>query len=194
MSPGANPRRGISKSRARKPTSDVSPRRGARPKYSEKFRHKVVKYSIKNGIARAADRFEVSTPSVTNWRKLYGVTRKTKIRAEKGQKISLPKQPIPKQERRSTGRKYSAQFRREVAEFSVLEGVVSTAQRFGVSTPSVTNWRREFGINRSTKAKRARKNMQGNAAGRGMTRLQINAIKKKLVQSLRLIDQWIEKN
>ncbi len=113
MSPGANPRRGISKSRARKPTSDVSPRRGARPKYSESFRHKVVKYSIKNGIARAADRFEVSTPSVTNWRKLYGVTRKTKIQAEKGQKISLPKQPIPKQERRSTGRKYSAQFRRE---------------------------------------------------------------------------------
>ena len=194
MSPRSKPRRGTRTSRAQIPVSRVSPRRGARPKYSDSFRHKVVSYSIKNGIARAAARFEVSTPSVTNWRKLYGVTRTTKARAEDGQKITLPKHPIPKKERGSTGRKYSAQFRREVAEFSILEGVVSTAQRFGVSTPSVTNWRREFGINRSTKAKRARKNMQGNSTGRGMTRLQINAIKKKLVQSLRLIDQWIEKN
>ncbi len=194
MTPRTIPRKRTSRSRAKKPTSRVASRRGARPNYSESFRRKVVKFSIKNGIARAAARFEVSTPSVTNWRKLYGVTRKTKARAQIGQKISLPKQPIPKKERATTGRKYSPQFRREVAEFSILEGVVSTAMRFGVSTPSVTNWRREFGITRSTRAKRTRNGLPGKSTGSGLTRQQVKAIKKNLVQALQCIEQWSEKN
>ena len=96
------------------------------------------------------EKFSVSTPSVTNWRKDFGVTRATKEAAVSGKKVVLPEKPLSKPV--PAGRKnYPDAFREEVARFSALEGIEKTALRFGVSSPSVTNWRREFGINRETR-------------------------------------------
>ncbi|MBT7105177.1 MAG: hypothetical protein HN940_12885 [Planctomycetes bacterium] len=151
-SKATNPRR-VKKQQSRSAAKKVAKKKvsPSRPQYSDAFRRKVVQFSVINGIVTAAEKYSVSTPSVTNWRKLYGVSRQTKVAAIEGRAVKIAKTPLPKSQRVATGRKFSPTFRKEVAEFSISEGVARTADRFGVSTPSVTNWRREFGITRQSR-------------------------------------------
>ncbi len=165
----------------------------SRPQYSEAFRRKVVQFSVKNGIVTAAEKFEVSTPSVTNWRKLYGVSRETKVAAIEGKGVKIAKKPLPKSQRVSTGRKFSPTFRKEVAEFSISEGVARTAGRFGVSTPSVTNWRREFGINRQSREDWLKENSKNGIQRRGTpSRRELEVLKKKLGSLHEQVKSWLD--
>ena len=164
-----------------------------RPQYSEAFRRKVVQFSVKNGIVTAAEKFAVSTPSVTNWRKLYGVSRETKVAAIEGKGVKIAKKPLPKSQRVSTGRKFSPTFRKEVAEFSISEGVARTAGRFGVSTPSVTNWRREFGINRQSREDWLKENSKNGIQRRGTpSRRELEVLKKKLGSLHEQVKSWLD--
>ncbi|MDE0958442.1 MAG: hypothetical protein OSB12_07385 [Planctomycetota bacterium] len=168
----------------------VSP---SRPHYSEAFRRKVVQFSVINGIVTAAEKFAVSTPSVTNWRKLYGVSRETKVAAIGGRRVKIAKKPLPKSQRVTTGRKFSPTFRKEVAEFSISEGVARTADRFGVSTPSVTNWRREFGITRQSRQKWLKENSKNGVQRRGTpSRRELEALQKKLGTLHEQVKGWLD--
>ncbi len=184
-----------SQSRQKNSNSRGSAKNNARPKYSDAFRRKVVTYSVRNGIAQAADKFEVSTPSVTNWRKSYGVTRATRSSALNGEKIQIRKTPLKKSnDSASPTRRYLPEYRRQVAEFSVMVGVLRTAELFKVSAPSVTNWRREFGITRET-AKQKNKHRQAGASGLSETpkSSELRRVRKSLQTSLAIIDGWLGK-
>lgn len=161
--------------------------------YTDAFRRKVVTYSVKNGIIAAAEKFSVSTPSVTNWRKDFGVTRATKEAAFAGKKVNLPEKPVSKPV--PSGRKnYPQTFREEVARFSALEGVEKTAIRFGVSAPSVTNWRREFGINRETRDKiRKEHEKLGINSEKSLGKKEILKVRRQVEKSLALLDSLLEK-
>ena len=161
--------------------------------YTDAFRRKVVTYSVKNGIIAAAEKFSVSTPSVTNWRKDFGVTRATKEAAAAGEKVVLPEKPVSKPA--PSGRKnYPETFREEVARFSALEGVEKTAIRFGVSAPSVTNWRREFGINRQTREKILKEQQKlGISSERGLGKKEILKVRRQVERSLELLDSLLQK-
>ena len=149
-------------------------------------------YSVKNGIIAAADKFDVSTPSVTNWRKNFGVTRATKEAARGGKKVVLPNKPLAKPA--PSGRKnYPIAFREEVARFSALEGVERTALRFGVSAPSVTNWRREFGINRETRTQMLKERKKlGYSDEKSVGKKDLLRIRKQVKRSLEALDKIIE--
>ena len=179
----------MTKRTAKRRQSKVKAQKSSRKKsYSDAFRRKVVTYSVKNGIIAAAEKFEVSTPSVTNWRKDFGVTRATKEAAVSGEKIVLPEKPLRKPA--SSGRKnYPAAFREEVARFSALEGIEKTALRFGVSSPSVTNWRREFGINRETREKiRKEQKKLGIDNDRAPGKKEVLRVRRQIERSLELLD------
>ena len=168
--------------------------RAVRPQYSEAFRRKVVSYSVPHGIAAAAEKYNVSTPSVTNWRKLYGVSRALKLEVAKGKKMKLPKSPITSAKQAELGRRYSPGFKREVAEFSALEGITKTASRFGVSVPSVTNWRREFGISRKTKTRLLAQGREREVATvKPPSRKEIQSIRDQLLKAVGLADRLLEK-
>ncbi|NCF55427.1 MAG: hypothetical protein GWP41_04075 [Planctomycetia bacterium] len=160
--------------------------------YSDAFRRKVVTFSVKNGIVAAAQKFDVSPPSVTNWRKDFGVTRATKEAATQGKKLNIPQHP--NKNHAPSGRKnYSDSFREEVANFSALEGVEKTAIRFGVSAPSVTNWRREFGVNRQMRAEllEERKKL-GLEGGGAPSKKEIQRIRNQVKRTLELLDTLLE--
>lgn len=168
--------------------------KGLRKKsYTDSFRRKVVTYSVKNGIIAAAEKYSVSTPSVTNWRKDFGVTRATKEAAVSGKKVVLPEKPLSKPV--PAGRKnYPDAFREEVARFSALEGIEKTALRFGVSSPSVTNWRREFGINRETREEILKEQEKlGINLERPPGKKEIQRVRKHVERSLELIDNLLAK-
>ncbi|MDE0961229.1 MAG: hypothetical protein OSB09_10650 [Planctomycetota bacterium] len=148
---------------------------------------------MKNGIVNAAEKFGVSTPSVTNWRRTYGVTRETKVNANKGGAVKISAKPIPAAQRITTARRFTGAFRKEVAEFSISEGVARTAQRFGVSTPSVTNWRREFGINRQSRQKWLQlQSDNGIQKLAPANRREIEIMKKRLNQVVQQVDSWLD--
>ena len=159
--------------------------------YTDAFRRKVVTYSVKNGIIAAAEKFDVSTPSVTNWRKDFGVTRATKEAAVAGKKVVLPEKPVSKPS--AVGRKnFPLAFRQEVARFSALEGGEKTAFRFGVSAPSVTNWRREFGVNRDTRTQilKEREEM-GLSNEKAVGKKELLKLRKQVQRSLDALDKII---
>ncbi len=54
--------------------------------YPESLRKAVVKYSVKHGVHGAAETFDVSPASVTNWRRELGVTRADKANVENSQR------------------------------------------------------------------------------------------------------------
>jgi transposase-like protein len=193
-SKATNPRR-VKKNQSRSAAKKVAKKKvsPSRPQYSEAFRRKVVQFSVKNGIVTAAEKFAVSTPSVTNWRKLYGVSRQTKVAAIEGRGVKIAKKPLPKSQRVSTGRKFSPTFRKEVAEFSISEGVARTADRFGVSTPSVTNWRREFGINRQSRQEWLKENSKNGVQRKGTpNRRELEALQKKLGILHEQVKGWLD--
>ncbi|HIG04744.1 MAG TPA: hypothetical protein EYQ08_03305 [Planctomycetes bacterium] len=193
-SKATNPRR-VKKQQSRSAAKKVAKKKvsPSRPQYSEVFRRKVVQFSVKNGIVTAADKFAVSTPSVTNWRKLYGVSRETKVAAIGGMRVKIAKKPLPKSQRVTTGRQFSPTFRKEVAEFSIREGVARTADRFGVSTPSVTNWRREFGINRQSRQEWLKENSKNGAQRKGTpSRRELEALRKKLGNLHEQVQSWLD--
>ena len=191
-----NPRR-VKKQQSRSAAKKVAKKKvsPSRPQYSDAFRRKVVQFSVKNGIVTAAEKYSVSTPSVTNWRKLYGVSRETKVAAIAGKGVKIAKKPLPKNQRVTTGRKFSPTFRKEVAEFSISEGVARTADRFGVSTPSVTNWRREFGITRQSRHEWLKENSKNGVQRRGTpNRRELESLQKKLGILHEQVKGWLDQH
>ena len=161
---------------------------GRKNSYTDAFRRKVVTYSVKNGIIAVADKFSVSTPSVTNWRKDFGVTRATKRRRRS--KGGLPKKPVSKPV--PSGRKNIRIPSVRKWPFPLLR-VEKTAIRFGVSAPSVTNWRREFGINRETRDKiRKEHEKMGITNGKSLGK-KILKIRRQVEKSLALLDSLLQK-
>jgi transposase len=172
--------RGVARKRAR--------RAGSRTRYSEKVRREVADFSILNGIHAAAKKYGVSAPSVTNWRKSFGINRATK-RAAQG-KNGAAAAPRAAGERR--GRGYTPDFRREVADYSIVNGIQSAAKKFKISAPSVTNWRRALGITRADK----RKALDSISAARPANRVpagDLRDVRKKLDGAFRALDRLLAK-
>jgi transposase len=163
------------------------------------MRKKVAEFSILHGIHAAAEKFGVSAPSVTNWRKAYGITRETKKAAKTGRRVKLA---TPTRSTGSAGRTgYPEEFRREVADFSILHGIQQAAQRFNVSAPSVTNWRRAFGITRAHKREalasvtRTASGTRRGPAGGGVSlpKGELRQVRKQLDQAFRALDRLLAK-
>jgi hypothetical protein len=140
-----------------------------------------------HGIHATAEKFGVSTPSVTNWRRAYGITRETKKRALSGQPVFLADAGEA-----ASGRGYSEAFRRDVAEYSILHGIQAAAEKFSVSAPSVTNWRRKFGINRGTKAAAIAAVAEGPSPA-GIRKSEIRALRRQFEQALDSLDRLLAK-
>lgn len=177
--------------RSRKPAAKKrgSKRSGSpsRRTYTEDERREIAEFSITNGIHATAEKFGVSTPSVTNWRRAYGITRETKKRALSGQPVYLAEAGEA-----ASGRGYSEAFRRDVAEYSILHGIQAAAEKFSVSAPSVTNWRRKFGINRGTKAAAIAAVAEGPSPA-GIRKSEIRALRRQFEQALDSLDRLLAK-
>ena len=171
-------------------TRKTAKRGGGRKRYSEEQRREVAEYSIVHGIHAAAKKFGVSAPSVTNWRKAYGITRATKRKALSGHTVQLK---APAGRRSSGGRAgYPEELRREVADYSILHGIQAAAKKYKVSAPSVTNWRRQFGINRSTKAQ-ALAAVDEVSTTTSLPKSEIRQVRRQLEQAFRAIDDLLSK-
>ncbi|HIA27920.1 MAG TPA: hypothetical protein EYN79_07350 [Planctomycetes bacterium] len=162
--------------------------------YTPEFRRKVAEYSLVHGISRASDKFGVSTPSVTNWRRSYGINREMKKKILAGKRVKVPVKPVTVR-RSAEGRpRYSDQLRREVAEYSVLQGIQGAAVRYQVSAPSVTNWRREFGITRQTKKDLVKKMPGGVAGGGNASQKKLRQLRKQTLRALETIDALLKRS
>ena len=164
---------------------------GGRVTYSEEMRREVAEYSILHGIHAAAKKYSVSAPSVTNWRKAYGITRATKRAAQSGRKPRVAAKP----QRSGAGRVgYPESLRREVAEYSIVHGIQAAAKQYSVSAPSVTNWRKTFGITRADKV--AALSRAANAPSGGASRFKkgdVEKVRKHFEQAFRSLDQLLAK-
>jgi len=182
------------KNRARRATkrrnAARSARGGKRPSYDVAFRQKVAEHSILHGIHAAAKEFGVSAPSVTTWRKAFGINRRTKKAAQAGRKVALA--PAASSGDRE-GRGYSESFRREVAEYSILSGIQSAAKKYKVSSPSVTNWRKAFGITRQSKRNALAKVSQGGAVASPLAPAERRELRKRFGELLRACERVIAK-
>lgn len=166
---------------------------GGRPRYSESKRREVAEYSIVNGIHAAAKKYGVSAPSVTNWRRALGITRDTKKAALAGRTPKISAKPIAK---KAAGRRgYDNAFRREVADYSILNGIQNAAKQYKVSAPSVTNWRREFGITRASRKKALASIGKGTAqrASAAVPTKEVRAVRSQLDKAFRALDDLLAK-
>ncbi len=76
----------------------------------------------------------------------------------------------------------------------MVVGVLRTSELFNVSAPSVTNWRREFGITRETvKHKKKTDQMRTSGLIDSPTPSDLRRIRKSLKTTLELIDGWLGK-
>lgn len=178
------------RARKKSPKSSVKSGGNRAAAYPPEFRRKVAEYSLKHGIARASEKFGVSTPSVTNWRRSYGINREMKKKVLAGKSVKVPKNPKKVTRSSSDRPRYSEQLRREIADYSVLHGIQGAAARYGVSSPSVTNWRREFGINRQTKKDRAK--MVSNGVPQRVLEKDLRRIRNQTQKALEAIDSLLK--
>ncbi len=173
------------RTRAQRPAAALKNR------YSEEYRRSVAEHSILHGIHAAAKKFGVSAPSVTNWRKALGITRATKRAAQAGKqvKISRTARTI-----RGEGRGYSEQYRREVADYSIINGIQRAAKQYQVSAPSVTSWRKNFGITRASKAKAiASISSSATSGSPRIAKGEVREVRKKLDGAFRALDRLLGK-
>ncbi len=170
--------------------SKKSPTQRARS-YPPEFRRKVAEYSLKHGISRASEKFGVSTPSVTNWRRSYGINREMKQKMLAGKTVRVPRNPKKVISGNSDRPRYSEQLRMEIAEYSILHGIQGAAVRYGVSSPSVTNWRREFGINRKTKKDRIK--MMPSGVSQRISEKDLRRIRNQTRKALETIDALLKR-
>ena len=163
-----------------------------RVRYSAETQREVAEYSILHGIHAAAKKFGVSAPSVTNWRKAFGINRDTKRAAQSGKRVQLA---TPRASSGSAGRAgYPEDFRREVADYSILHGIQQAAKKFKVSAPSVTNWRRSFGITRAHKREAlASVSHAAPAVSASLPKGEVRQVRKQLDQAFRSLDRLLAK-
>lgn len=161
-----------------------------RNRYDASYRQQVAEHSILHGIHAAAKKFGVSAPSVTTWRKYFGISRKTKKAMQAGKPVSIS---APAASAGRQGRGYSADFRREVAEYSILNGIQHAAKKFKVSSPSVTNWRKSFGIDRRRKEQALAAASTGAAAAPRLGKAEKRDLKKHFDAFVKAFDRLIEK-
>lgn len=184
----SSPQRGAAKTSKKKRARSS----GGRVTYSEDMRREVAEYSILHGIHAAAKKYSVSAPSVTNWRKAYGITRATKQAAQAGKKPRVAASP----KRSGAGRVgYPEPLRREIAEYSIVHGIQAAAKAYSVSAPSVTNWRKAFGITRADKvAALARGAAPAAAPAKSrFTKSEVQRVRKHFDQAFRSLDQLLAK-
>jgi transposase-like protein len=163
---------------------------GKRPRYDVGFRQRVAEHSILHGIHAAAKEFGVSPPSVTTWRKAFGINRQTKKAAQAGRKIALaPAAAAGGRERRG----YGEDFRREVADYSILNGIQSAARHYKVSMPSVTNWRKAFGITRKSKQNALASVSTGRIAAPPLAKGDRRELQKRFQEFVRAFDRVLAK-
>jgi transposase-like protein len=173
--------RGVARNRGRRTA-------GGRNRYSEEVRREVAEFSILNGIHAAAKKFGVSPPSVTNWRKSLGISRATK-RAAQGKLAPAGSRGAAAVR---AGRGYSEDFRREVADYSIVNGIQNAAKKFKISPPSVTNWRRAFGITRAQK-RQALASIASTPAAARVPAGDLRDVRKKLDSAFRALDRLLAK-